>query len=250
MANELIPANLQTSIAKIDEIVGKYGLSKLREAGSHMERMVLLAEGMQQLRGLITGPLLDKVMALQGSKLGYRTDKDNTEKGYGPEVVKDVMVEATLRGAHMVGNEVNIIASGCYLTKEYFERATREFPGVTNIVVELAVPTMKEGGALVAGWVRYELNGEPKVYERYKFSDEKDMRIAVRVNSGMGADAVLGKAKRKLLAGLFEQLSGMSVVEGEVDEGDIIDVPAVKRSSESKLNDEVDAAKKGKGLLP
>lgn len=256
MTQLLIEANLQKAVAKVDEIVGQYGLPSTIGKPT-LERMMILATGMQQLRAAITDDMLDKVMQLQGSRLGFRTDKDGERTwkdatgtprtGYEPAVVKEVMIEALLRGARMVGNEVNIIAKNCYLTKEFFGRAVREFPGVSDVAVDLAVPQMVgEKGALVACWVRYKLNGEPRVYARTKESDDRDLRIAVRVNIGMGTDAILGKAERKVLALLYKELSGMELADGNVDEFDgnpnVVEGKAAnKRVETSPLDEQVPA---------
>jgi hypothetical protein len=252
------------AIALVDEIVAKYGLANIKEAGN-LQRMMALSEGMSALREAITEPMLEKIMELQGSRLGFRTDKDNEatwkdrsgtpQTGYPPLVVKEVTIEALLRGANMTGNEVNIIAKTCYLTKEFFQRAVRQLPGVTDVAVELAVPVKgaTEGQALVSGWVRYKLDGKEQVFARTRETDDRDLRISVRVNSGMGADAVLGKAERKLLAALYAKLTGMTIVEGEVDEDDKTLTGSFetggKRADASPLNERVDQQRKTKPPL-
>jgi hypothetical protein len=241
---------VESDIARVEDIVAKYSLPALAKEGKgRLTAMIHLAEGMQALREAITPAMLSNVMQLQGTKLGFKTDKD-TSGGYRPEAVKEVVIEALLRGAQMVGNEVNIISGGCYLTKEFFERATRELEGVTDIDVKLAVPQNATNGALVSGWVHYKYKGQSQVYARTKVSDDEDLRIAVRVNSGMGVDAILGKARRKLLAGFYEKITGITTVDGDVTDGDgVVNGTAEPARTTADLTRQV-AAKKQDSLLP
>ena len=48
------------------------------------------------------------------------------------------------------------------------------------------------------------------------------MTLPIRVNKGMGADAVLGKATRKAYAWLLEKISGTNVADGEAS--DMVDL--------------------------
>jgi hypothetical protein len=54
-------------------------------------------------------------MALQGSNLGFKTDKDKTG-GYSEAEVKTCLIDAVLLGLQPTGNEFNIIASQMYPT--------------------------------------------------------------------------------------------------------------------------------------
>jgi hypothetical protein len=69
-----------------------------------------MAAGIRALRAALTPEIMQDIMALQGSSLGFRTDKDK-EGGYPVEVVKECMIEAVLKGARVINNETNIIAS-------------------------------------------------------------------------------------------------------------------------------------------
>ncbi len=166
-------------------------------------------------------------MALQGTGLGFLTDKDvakNGEKpGYPITDVKLVAIEAALMGAHWVGNEFNIISCRPYLTKNFFTRKLREFDGFTDLKLFPGVPVLAgEKGALVPYVATWKLNGVEDRIERLvtKLADNReiDERICVKVNSGMGADAILGKAERKIKAAIYGRLTGSEVADGDVDD--------------------------------
>ncbi len=60
--------------------------------------------------------------------------------------------------------------------------------------------------------------------------DGTDMRIPVKVNGGMGADAILGKAERKMLFRIYQRVNGSSF--GAVD-GEVGDVEAINTTGET-----------------
>lgn len=194
-------------------------------------RALKLANGIKQLKDAIT-PLMPLIMELQGTSLGFRTDKDK-DGGYGEEVVKECAIECILRGGQLVGNEMNIIASRFYATKEFFTRALREFPGLTKLEMFPGVPALGNGGALVPYIATWNLNGVSDRLEKIAKlgTDNKtvveDTRICVRVNNGMGSDAILGKAERKMRAAIYSRITGSNVLDADVtDDPKTIVIPA------------------------
>jgi hypothetical protein len=221
-------------LARVEAIASECSLSALSTAG-HFMRAFRMAAGIRALRDAITNDMLKELMELQGSKLGFRTDKDR-EGGYKPDVVKDCAIEATLRGAYWIGNEFNIIANSCYLTKEYFIRVLREFPGLTDLRLSFAAPVMRdaEKKAWVACSASWKLHGvadhiEKRAYKIEGTEQMLDERIVVRLNAGMGEDAVLGKAERKLRAAIYSRITGTAVLEGEADDAENSSRPPMRR---------------------
>lgn len=214
--------------AKLDEIVARCNGPEVAKLPPMM-RTIVLSAGMRDLRKAMNEKLVNIVfMPLQGNRLGFRTDKDK-DNGYDWETVRDALSEGMLRGLRPIGNEINIIAGNFYATKEGFERLVSEWPGLTHLTLEPGVPVRSGEGALVPYVASWMLNGRPdrieclekkvpvknddgEVVDRTVF----DQRIPVRVNAGMGADAILGKAKRKMLARIYERLSGMQMGDGDV----------------------------------
>lgn len=209
-----LTATIETALATCDsESIA--GLPALAQT-------VQLARGLRALRNALSSRVVTEIfLPLQGSKLGFRTDKDREkEPGYDWLTVRDCLIEAMIRGARPVGNEFNIIAGNTYLTKEYFERKVETFPGLTDLIHEPGVPHMANGGALVPYRISWKLNGRSEILSFDAVKNESgevfDQRIPVKVNNGMGADAILGKARRKVLARVYERLSGIKVPDGDV----------------------------------
>lgn len=209
-----------TAIARrIDEVSGA-AVELFKHAGS-FEREIALAQAMGDLRAMLNPDIMAPVMELMNTDLGFRTDRDpkvtprdrdgNTVRPYVVEVVRDVVIEAKLRGFHIAGNEFNIISGRFYAAKNGFRRKLTDgktFPGLANFKDHYEVPrTVGDKGAIVKCRAEWSLNGS---------KDSLECEVPVKVNSFMGADAILGKAERKLLKRVVDRLSGVNTPEGEV----------------------------------
>jgi hypothetical protein len=221
----------------MEVVINECGLHHI-DGASQFEAMFRMAAGVRELKALITDEAMKDVMQLQNTALGFRTDRP---QGYEIGIVKDVIIEACLRGLRPIGNEFNIISGRLYTTKEGYARLVREYPGLTDLKLTPGIPAMKTGGALVPFKAVWKLDGKP---------DSLDREFAVRVNSGMGADAILGKATRKMLCAIYGHLTGSehALPEGEVD--DLLEVQAEPRSAPSGLAETLPEPRDGNHRQP
>jgi len=207
-----------SNMAAIEAALATCEPAKLRQM-SLMERTLTLADSMEIMRQNFNGAILGRMKRLANTPLGFLTDRPDQTKAYHDDVVRDCVIEAMLRGAQPIGNEFNIIAGRCYLTKQFFERQLRTFSGLTELRLVEGVPSthQQSGGALVPYRASWLLNGAPDEIICDLNADGTDTRIAVRVNAGMGVDAILGKAKRKMLARIYARITGSDWLEVEDD---------------------------------
>jgi hypothetical protein len=224
----ILPKNVNPEkIMELDALILKRAGMLANPPAGHMARLLSTAEAINELRNAINDGIMIYVMELQGSRLGFRTDLDAKRDpetklfGYNKEIVRDVMIEALLAGALMTGNEVNIIAGNCYLTKEHYIRRNAEFPGISDFVLEMGAPVLAgDKGAFVQYRVDWKLNGKPDYIEGSRGKeDDIDTRICIRVNLGMGTDAIFGKAERKIRKKVHERLTGVITTrDGDIDD--------------------------------
>lgn len=225
----------EEAIVRLDDLAAEG--EALTLSTSKFGKVVQLASLMQRLREALDAPgVMDSIMALQGCKLGFCTDKDKNKDGskgpgYSMPVVRDVTAEALIRGATMNMNEANIIASNLYLTKEFFTRKLRQMDGLQDVRLVFDVPVLKEKGALQGVKISWKYKG---------VAGEQVLALAIRVNEFMGSDAIQGKATRKAKAWLYTHLTGSEMPEGEVEDG-AINVTAT--AVESKVEDLKEALK-------
>lgn len=199
-----------------------------QEAITGFEKAFLIATAVGFLREKLTDEYMQPIMNLQGNKLGFRTDKDR-EGGYGIKVVRECVIEAVLNGLQPYGNQFNIIGGNCYYTKEglgcMLKNLSTKFGLRYDIVPEL--PRIKDQSGAVVMNLSWSIGGGELQTKKIDFP--------IRVNSGMGTDAVIGKATRKARAWLYAHITG-----NEISEGDVTDLDA--RPARTTIT--VDAAQK------
>lgn len=212
MANELISPQQMQGITKLDETSRSIAVS-IRTAeseGNEMTKGLIMARGMKMLREMLTPAVMADVMELQGLHIGFRTDRDKNG-GYKSDEIRDVLIQALIRGLYPTGNEFNIIAGNLYVTKEGFSRLLSELPGLTELQTNVGVPQKtSDDGALVPCRASWRMHGKSQelVCEKLEYAD---YRIPVRVNAAMNIDAVIGKAESKLLRRVYKQVTGSEV---------------------------------------
>jgi hypothetical protein len=228
----------------IEKAVGTCNIETIQKLPP-IEQSIALANGMRALRAALTDDVIANVfMPLQGTKLGFRTDKD-AGQGYPVTVVRECLIEAMIRGFQPIGNEMNIIAGNAYFTKEGYERKVAQFPGLTDFEGSPGVVhVVRDVGALVPYHASWKLNGAEGslVCDVVEIDGkDRDRRIMVKVNSGMGSDAILGKAKRKFYARVYEKLSGVKPTDGDVDDlsAGAINTDGVDRSRVAEKTDDL-----------
>jgi len=198
---------------------------------SQFKKMFCLGACIKELKDLLTPTVMEPIMALQNTAIGFMTDQAKTG-GYDIETVRNAIIEAAVNGVSVCGNEFNIISSRFYLTKNGLKRKLREIPGLSkNVTPGLPKISTDGQGAAVVMHIEWTYQGKTQV---------KDIPFAVRVNKGMGADGIIGKATRKAYAWLYEEVTGNSVSEGDVTD----DAPITTTAREiSPLEAEPEKAK-------
>jgi hypothetical protein len=218
---------IEKATADIDAVLAKCNTQALATLPT-LRQTVVLAHGITQLRKVLDDKLMREIfMPLQGTPLGFVTDRQNAKEGpkeYSIAEVRDCMIEAMIAGFRPVGNEINIISGRAYGAKAGYERKVREYPRLTDLRLSPGVPqTSGDRGALVPFRASWKLDGNPMEIVRDVAKDAdgitRDSRIAVRVNAGMGADAIIGKATRKMLKAIYDMISGSTwtLQDGEIE---------------------------------
>lgn len=235
-----IPSERALELCDKLEAVATTALAQLDVDAGPFKKMARMAIAIQQFKDALTDEFMKLViMPLANTKLGFTTDRDPNKPGsdgkaptpYDITVVRQVLVEGALQKARWTGNEITIIAGGLYLTKQYYERMVREYPGVSNVNPKAGVATMVgDDGALVPYVIEWDQVIDGKTHrrrmERLKVSDAEDYRIVVRKNRNMGVDGLLGKARKRAFAAVWSMLTGKEPDNIEPDDANTIDVPA------------------------
>jgi hypothetical protein len=218
-------ARIEKTEEEIESILSVCNVTKMA-AMPVLRQSIELSTGISKLKQIMNEQVVRKYfMPLQGSKLGFLTDKDKSG-GYGWEQVRDALIEGMIRGLRPVGNEINIIADNMYAAVNGVERLVVQFPGLTDLWIVPGVPQSGgDKGAYVPMRATWILNRQPmemvRDVEKREDGTVSDTRICVKVNSGMGPDAIIGKARRKMLFSIYQRISNCSFA--LADAGDPID---------------------------
>lgn len=209
-------AEMARVASEIDRI-SETGVMAFSGAGGKLAEEITAAQAMVDLRELLSDDMMRPIMGLMNTQLGFLTDRNpnaawEPKDPYPPAVVRDVFIESRLRGFHVLGNEFNIIGGRFYACVNGFRRRLTDgktFPGLSEFSDDYSVPEMRGDGAVVKCSATWKMNGVPASVKR---------EFPIRVNKGMGADAILGKAQRKLLKVVHDRVSGIQTPDGEVGE--------------------------------
>lgn len=214
---------MATKNTQLALVVPEETVTALAEAVSYGESQNLLpdtihrtygvATAVSTLTNLLTPKMMEPIMALQNSPLGFLTDQRGA--GYPVDVVRTALIQSLIEGLEPVGNQWNILAGRMYVTKNGMARKLSRIPGLLRHVTPGIPRNAGEKGAIVPVHVEWTYNGE---------THKADLEFAVKINNGMGVDALIGKATRKALAWLYEEITGNSVPEGEVGDSAPIDI--------------------------
>ena len=214
MKSIAIPEN--KNLEKIDKMVVEYLTT---EISTPLKKAIVMGLAIKEINNLLTNDVFEPILGLQGSRLGFLTDKQ-----YGTDIVKRCFIESLLRGLQPVGNQWNIIAGNLYCTKEGYTYLLSQMEGLKYQITP-SIPVNANGGAKVKEKIEWE-------YRSNKGCQE--IEFACKGYGKEGSDYFLGKAERKAKHWLYWMLTGIDLTDGDV--GDYIDTQATEVKPDTKDN--------------
>lgn len=248
MSEQLTKAEKVTAMAeKMDALaVAAQGAFAIK---GNFARTFALGIAMNDLREALTDSVMESIMKLKNTQLGFRTDERPGDKfapeiRYGKDVVRDCVIQACILGLQCVGNHFNILAGRLYVTKEGFIYLLRNLPGLTDLKLTLhpAVVTESSTNGISRDGKQYqkiEREALARVEMSWKWHGTPDSHVyecVVRVNNGMSQDAILGKAERKARCWLYNYLTDNALSDADVTEvaAEMRDVTPAPRADAAK----------------
>lgn len=191
-------------------------------------RTIAYGMAVAEMREALTPGVMQAIMKLKGSKLGFRTD-ENAQNVYPVELVRDAVIDAATLGLQCVGNQFNIIGGNMYVTKEGFTYLLRKLSAEGKLkdmkfiyhpaeISESSTQGTRKDGSM---YQKIEREGRVRVDVSCTWNGKpvrEGLEFIVRVNNGMSQDAILGKAERKAKAWLYNFLTDQSIGDGEAEE--------------------------------
>lgn len=207
------------------------------------EKSLLYGHYLVEIKKQISGKVLEIVKDLMNTGLGFKTDRNPNDPQcrikeiYSDEIIKNCVTQAIMHGLRIHGNEFNILGGNFYATKEGLERIVNRNPDLEK---KIAIKSrgFKKSPETDIWALSYEY--EFKLKDRQEIKD--DTTVYVRGKQGnyeITLDAVLGKARRKVLKTIYNQMTqGFFLLE---DADDVDDIPEIKEinkegAKESKIS--------------
>jgi len=217
---ELLDPRMAQECNKLDILAERYTGALMAPSLGRLESALLMADAISKLRELITPAIMERVMSLMNSPLGFKTDRPNKKNArpYSSEEVRECFIASLLNGVWPVGNEWNIISGNMYIAQNGYRRKVSEVPGLTDLHLSPGVPGLHNGRQVVRYAATWKLNG---VSDELLGPDGKPGRvIPVAHDDYSSVDQLLGKAERKALKAIWHQIHGSDHTppDGEVGE--------------------------------
>ena len=200
-SNEIAQSRAEIAVklnTAIGSVIGQKNLLGFQKA-------FVLSDAIVQLREALSPEYMKPIMALQGNRLGFKTDKDK-ETGYPENIVKNCLIEAVMFGLQPVGNQFNIIGGNMYATQEGVKYLLDNYPELWYDV---------SFGRIDAELPNYQtaINCDVVTSIHWKVGKEAlesihSVTFQIKANKGMNIDAVIGKAKRKAYKWLHDKVTG------------------------------------------
>lgn len=178
------------------------------------DKAYAVSNAISTLKSLLTPEYMKPIMELQGSRLGFKTDKDRSKDGgkgpgYSEAIVKDCLIDAVLMGLQPYGNEFNIIAGNMYPTKEGCGSLLNKMQGLDySIVCKITTIKADKSAAEIEAVIKWTLKGETEKTQL--------LPIPIKMDAYTSVDALIGKATRKSRAWLISRLSGVEITDGDI----------------------------------
>ncbi|HEY6143766.1 MAG TPA: hypothetical protein VIV55_10180 [Flavobacterium sp.] len=195
-----------------------------------IQKAVVIAHAMQVIDDCLTPEIMQPIMRLQGSKLGFKTDKDLIRNennqyvkgpGYPLEVVKNCFIEMSLIGLQPVFNQWNIIGGNSYVTKEGADILLKNIPYLQEFLIihEEVNQSPDKKIASVKSKIKWVIDGE---------EHNQIVTHPVKSDAYTTLDSLVGKADRKTKIWLFNKIKGTCISDGDAEDAKIIDVTPPK----------------------
>lgn len=232
MANELstIPQH-QLAVA---ETINTQVMAVLASKSQDFNNAFAMANAITTIRGALTPEIMQPILSLAGSKLGFRTDRDKPSKGQMPqpyplETVKDCLIDAVLLGLNPTGNQFNIIASNMYVTKEGFTFLLKKVKGLKYSIVYPNVNFSNDKQtAVVVCNITYRVGEEKEVKQTLEFT--------VKAGNYATSDSCIGKAERKAKCWLYNHIEGTDLTDGDAQDVDHTEVSSTRLNQQDQID--------------
>jgi hypothetical protein len=219
----------------VAETINTQVMAVLASKSQDFNNAFAMANAITTIRTALTPEIMQPILSLAGSKLGFRTDRDKPSQGQMPqpyplETVKDCLIDAVLLGLNPTGNQFNIIASNMYVTKEGFTYLLKKVKGLKySIVYPTVTFSNDKRTALVVCNITYRVGEEKEIKQVLEFT--------VKAGSYATSDSCIGKAERKAKCWLYNHIEGTDLTDGDAEDVTYTEVSSTRLSKDDQARE-------------
>jgi hypothetical protein len=191
---------------------------------------------------MLTPEYMKPIMLLQGSSLGFKTDRDipreGQTKGYSEEVVKECVIAAIRYGLSVIDNQFNIIGGNMYVTINGIKVLLKKINGLTYKTIPLKHEIAADGkSGTITMRINWNLNGSAGTEDYIVTTSAKGNQIVT-------VDNLVGKARRKAEGWLYTYVTG-----NPLDDGDVVDTEVKIINIDTKTDVDTSIKKRLLGMI-
>lgn len=192
-------------------------IAAAHHAEGRVAKVVALANATREVTAAVKAQW-ESIKELKNSPLGFLTDEIGRDKPpYTDAQLQLAVTHGILLGAMPFNGEITVISGRAYLGVSHYRRRIAETASITDFDLQFgAIAYANDKLAMVEARVAWLLDGNPRSLQLVR-TESLDRRIPIRVNAGMGVDAILGKAERKILKRVYESSTGRVLVDEDDD---------------------------------
>lgn len=224
--------------ASIDAVLGNL---EFDQTWTDLQKSITLGKAIVELNRLVDGEMLDNIIALRGTKLGFRTDRDKKGEPYSREVVKKCVIQALIIGLSPMGNQMNIYGGELYCTLEGYTALNGRISDLVY-TFEVGIPRIIDDGSFLGADVSVRLdwvfnNGNHKKDLTFRIKGDRD-KFGKHCT---GIDSYMSKGERRAKKWLyFNCASGIALPTDDDDISEDIEPENNKESMHQNYLDIVE----------
>src|SRR5262249_55398636 len=178
--------------------ISEKAATEIDAASDDMHRGLMTAKGAFFIRQMVTGRVLDALMALQNQDYGFKTDQD---AGYDRAIVQKCAIDAFLMGLRPVGNEWNIIGRRMMPVHNGWQRKVSEIPGIASVEIDTSGPVKpwNNMGITVECTAKWVLRG---------VADEIKVKASIPIHKGSGIRNCQMRLERQVYEAIWIHIKG------------------------------------------
>jgi len=249
----LLNQAIVSTISRLEKASDSISKQLEKSAATRLLHSAMMGVAVDRLKAMITKDIADLLMKMMNTQDGFKTDRGekqsnaNNRTPYDRQTVIDCTAAALMRGVLFSGNMFNILFGECFITANGWLYKLQQIPGFSDFKVYPGTPAAANGQPAVRIGASWKMNGIKDDLRDAK--GDEGIVFAVKVQSGMGPEAVVGKAKARAYRLIYETLTNTKQTNVDDDDVSVLAAAPVNGTAKAEPKAETPPATKADGEI-